>query len=133
MEETKVIGRIEEKNLLLHYENTDKSEFVAVYGRRRVGKTFLVREVLKSYIDFEFTGMYEMPAKVQREEFQNEINKRNNENGKAPANWFEAFDNLKNYLLSLNKDIVTVFLDELPWMDTQKSNFLAALSRFWNT
>lgn len=133
MEETKVIGRTEEKKILLHYENTEKSEFVAVYGRRRVGKTFLVRETLKDYLDFEFTGMYEMPGKIQRREFQNEINKKTGAKKIEISDWFEIFDNLKNYLLSLNQEKVTVFLDELPWMDTRKSNFLAALSQFWNT
>ncbi len=52
---------------------------------------------------------------------------------KVPKDWFEAFDNLKKYLRSLNKEKVVIFLDELPWMDTHRSNFLSAFSSFWNS
>lgn len=108
------------------------SELVAVYGRRRVGKTYLICETLGDRFDFEYTGKHKIAAKVQVGEFQKELNRlTKDKNGKA-SDWFEAFDNLKEYLLKLKKDRVVVFIDELPWMDTSKSNFLAALSSFWN-
>ena len=127
-----LIGRVEEIEILKSYQDSPKSEFVAVYGRRRVGKTFLVRETLGKLFDFEFIGLYETPASVQRAEFQKVINKSGKISKPIPQNWFDAFDNLKEYLLSLKKDKVTVFIDELPWMDTNKSNFRTALSSFWN-
>lgn len=132
MEKEWFIGRIEERKILESYCESPKSEFVAVYGRRRVGKTFLVRETLGERFDFEFSGLYETPASIQRAEFQKEINRKNRKDSPTPKNWFDAFDNLKEYLLSLKKDKVIVFLDELPWMDTNKSNFRTALSSFWN-
>jgi len=126
------IGRTSEIKILEKYNDSSKSEFVAVYGRRRVGKTFLIREVLGQQFDFEFSGLYETPAKVQREEFQNEINRRSKRKTDMSTNWFEAFNNLRDYLLSLKKKKVVVFLDELPWMDTPKSHFRTALASFWN-
>ncbi len=128
-----LIGRREEIDLLSKYCATDNNEMVAVYGRRRVGKTFLVRETLGELFDFSFVGMYKQTAKIQRMQFQKEINARLGKRIKTPIDWFEAFDNLKSYLLSLDKKKVIVFLDELPWMDTPKSNFLSAFSYFWNS
>jgi AAA+ ATPase superfamily predicted ATPase len=132
MRKSSFIGRIEEISLLEEYYNSSKSELVAVYGRRRVGKTYLICETLGDRFDFEYTGKHKIAAKVQIGEFQKELNRlTKDKNGKA-SDWFEAFDNLKEYLLKLKKDRVVVFIDELPWMDTSKSNFLAALSSFWN-
>ncbi len=132
MKKNMLIGRGEEIDLLKSYQDSPKSEFVAVYGRRRVGKTFLVRETLGDLFDFEFTGLYETPASIQRAEFQKTINRLGRVSQPIPQNWFDAFNNLKEYLLSSKKDKVTVFIDELPWMDTNKSNFKTALSSFWN-
>ena len=132
MQNNNFIGRSEEtKTLERCYEST-KSELVAVYGRRRVGKTYLITSTMGDRFDFSFSGMYEVPAKKQLREFQKEIDRRSGEKTAAPRDWFEAFDRLESYLLSLKKDRVVVFLDELPWMDTPKSNFLAAISAFWN-
>lgn len=128
----KLIGRAEEINILKKCCESGKNELIAVYGRRRVGKTYLVRETLGDILDFSFTGMYKETAKNQRLLFQKEINNACGIRKKTPADWFEAFDNLREYLLSLQKDVVVVFLDELPWMDTPRSNFLSAFSLFWN-
>lgn len=132
MSEKRIVGRKEEISLLEGYYNSPKSELVAVYGRRRVGKTYLICETLGDRFDFEYTGKFKLAAKVQINEFQKEINRLTKDKTGAANDWFEAFDNLKEYLLCLGKDRVVVFLDELPWMDTAKSNFLAALSSFWN-
>ena len=132
MYKNNLIGRTEEISLLEEYYNSDKSELVAVYGRRRVGKTFLICETLERRFDFDYTGKYKVAAKVQVGEFQKELNRHTKDSNTKAKDWFEAFDHLKEYLLGLKKDRVVVFLDELPWMDTAKSNFLAALSSFWN-
>ena len=132
MDKMALIGRSEEKKLLKKYYDSPKSEFVAVYGRRRVGKTYLISETLGRLFDFDFSGLYQTPASIQREEFQKELNRRGKTNAATPRNWFDAFDALREYLLSLKKDKVVVFLDELPWMDTNKSNFRTALASFWN-
>lgn len=126
------IGRTEEIALLKKYLDSGKNELIAVYGRRRVGKTYLIQETLRDTLDFAFMGMYQETARCQRMQFQKELNQRTGVKEKIPANWFDAFDCLKSYLLSLNKDKVVVFLDELPWMDSPKSDFMSAFSYFWN-
>ena len=128
----RLIGREREIQLLKRYYQSDRSELIAVYGRRRVGKTFLIRETLGDCIDFEFSGLYMEPGSIQREQFQKELNACTSNNAAPPKDWFEAFDRLRTYLLSLKKECVAVFLDELPWMDTVNSRFLSAFSRFWN-
>ncbi len=128
----RMIGRENEVKILEKHYRSDKSEMVAVYGRRRVGKTFLVRETLGDRFDFEFTGIYQTPGKEQRRQFQKALIRQSGQKLPRPSTWFDAFDLLRDYLLSLNKNRVVVFLDELPWMDTPKSGFLSALSRFWN-
>lgn len=133
MDSKMLLGREKEKALIEKYYHSPKSEMVAVYGRRRVGKTFLVKECMGRFFDFEFIGMYKTSARIQRTMFQKAINALSNISDKEPKDWYEAFDNLKRYLLSLHKKKVVVFLDELPWMDTVNSNFLSAFSYFWNS
>lgn len=128
----KLIGRKEEIEIFDKYCKSDKNELVAIYGRRRVGKTYLVRETIGDILDFSFTGLYKETSKNQRMLFQKEINNYTGRRDKTPANWYEVFDNLKAYLLSLDKEKVLIFLDELPWMDTPKSDFLSAFTYFWN-
>lgn len=125
-------GRDAEVRILEQYYQSDKSELVAVYGRRRVGKTYLIRKTLGDRTDYEFAGMYKASGAVQRAQFQKELSRLTRREDPAPADWFEAFDRLREYLLSLGKEKVVVFLDELPWMDTVKGNFLNAFSTFWN-
>ena len=132
MRSKNLIGRRKEVSLLEECYNSNKSELVAVYGRRRVGKTYLICETLEDRFDFEYIGKYKVVASIQISEFQKELNRLSNDKTGEAKDWFEAFDHLKEYLLGLKKDRVVVFLDELPWMDTAKSNFLAALSSFWN-
>lgn len=132
MRSKKIIGRTEEIALLEEYYNSNKSELVAIYGRRRVGKTYLICETLEERFDFDYIGKYKVAAKVQIGEFQKELNRLTKNKDGESKDWFEAFSHLKEYLLGLGKDRVVVFLDELPWMDTAKSNFMAALSTFWN-
>ena len=105
---------------------------VAVYGRRRVGKTFLIKEFFHNEFDFVFTGSYETPTSVQLALFHQELQKHTKQELPIPKNWFEAFDRLRVYLGSLSKERIVLFFDELPWIDTPKSNFLTAFSYFWN-
>lgn len=123
----KIVGREYEKKLLESYYSSDKSELVALYGRRRVGKTYLIKCTFQDTFDFYFSGIYEGSKNLQIKEFSKPLTDN------TPSDWFEAFNILKEYLLSLNKDKVVVFLDEIPWMDTPKSNFLKAFSYFFNT
>ncbi|MBR7044717.1 MAG: hypothetical protein IKI23_03520 [Lachnospiraceae bacterium] len=95
------IGRTEETALLEEYYASNKSELIAVYGRRRVGKTFMICETLEDRFDFDYTGKYKIAAKVQIAEFQKEINRLTKDTSGEAKDWFEAFDHLKEYLLGL--------------------------------
>lgn len=128
-----IIGRKEEQQLLKTRYESGKPEFIAVYGRSRVGKTFLVRQFFNDKFDFYITGIYQ----GSRQEQLNNFGKQLNQYAKSPFptvnNWFDAFDQLKIYLTHLKKKRIVLFFDELPWLDTPKSRFLKALELFWNS
>lgn len=127
-----LIGRVLEQKQIFERFESDKSELVSVYGRRRVGKTYLIKQCFNEEFDFWFTGMYEATRAQQLAQFQAALYGKTNKKIPKLKDWFLAFETLKQYLLSLNKDKVVVFLDELPWLDTPKGNFLQAFSYFWN-
>ena len=129
---SKIIGRKHEQDLLTEYCETPKAELVAIYGRRRVGKTFLVRQFFNNKFDFCFTGSFETPRSTQLKLFKSELERHSHRKWLKPKDWNEAFGQLRDYLSSLNKKRIVVFIDELPWLDTPKSGFLAAFSYFWN-
>lgn len=128
-----IIGRRYEKELLNKVLQSGKAELIAIYGRRRVGKTYLVKQFFNNTFDFAFTGTFETSKSVQLSLFQQEINRYAHTSTSAQKNWFDAFEQLRQYLSSLKKDQIIIFIDELPWMDTPKSNFLQAFAYFWNT
>ena len=134
-----IIGRKQEIKTLERYRDSGRAEFVAVYGRRRVGKTFLVNEVLADNMVFRHTGLspYDRKRKVsmkaQLQNFQYSLIRYGMENIDQPKSWMEAFFLLEQLLEQRdNGTRQVVFLDELPWMDTARSGFLTALEAFWN-
>jgi uncharacterized protein len=128
-----VLGRDKEKGILDEILQSPKAEFIAVYGRRRVGKTYLIRQYLKPHLVFDFTGSNQESNTVQLANFFREFKKQCIEKEDKPQNWSEAFALLSDYLHSLDKTKkVVVFFDEMPWLDKQKSGFLGALQYFWN-
>ena len=127
-----IIGRKQEQEILQKCYDSDKAEFVAVYGRRRVGKTFLVKELFGDKFDFYASGIYQIARDKQLSEFSRQIASYSGKKKPHPKNWFEAFDCLKVYLTTLKKERIIVFIDELPWFDTPKSDFIRALESFWN-
>ena len=132
MESSIIIGRKNEQNIIKNYLESGKAELIAVYGRRRVGKTFLVKSMFNNQFDFSFTGMYDVPRATHLSQFQKTLEKYSGKKIPRLNTWFDAFDVLQDYLDTLRKERIVVFLDEIPWMDTPKSNFLAAFSQFWN-
>ena len=127
-----VIGRVAEKKLLNRLFNSKKSEFIAVYGRRRVGKTFLIREFFDDKIVFQASGLANSGTSEQLKSFFQPIKRYDVSAEKMPEDWLDAFDLLISYLTKLNVARKVIFLDELPWMDTPNSGFLSALEHFWN-
>lgn len=113
---------------------SERSEFVVVYGRRRIGKTFLVRRFFKDNYAFSFVGKHEMGREQQLAEFAKEL-MRYSHSTFVPQlkNWTEAFDALQRLLETYDiPGKKVVFFDEMPWMDTPKSDFVSALENFWN-
>lgn len=133
---SKFIGREVEQKILEETLNALDADMVAVIGRRRVGKTALIKHVFEDKIDFEITGIQNAPLKEQLQHFTNRINKIFY-NGKAklkPQNWLAAFQLLIDALEAKNKqERMVVFFDELPWFDSHKSGFLRAFGFFWNS
>lgn len=134
-----MIGRAAEKAELLRRYKSDKAEFVAVYGRRRVGKTFLINETLGDKITFHHTGLspYDRKRRAtlkdQLQNFYFSLLRFGMEEGTKPTSWLEAFFLLERFLERQdNGTRQVVFIDELPWMDTNRSGFLTALEAFWN-
>ncbi len=131
-----VAGRSREKKILQDMLESNSSELVAVYGRRRVGKTFLIREFYKKNIVFQVTGIYRGNMKDQLINFHYQLQTLSPKlkATKTPKNWFDAFRLLETYLNGLrSKKKKVIFIDELPWMATPRSKFLMMFEHFWNT
>lgn len=129
-----IIGRKAEKRELQRYVDSCKPEFIAVYGRRRVGKTYLIREFFEEGFCFHLTGMANADREAQIEGFNAATRRYFGGDMPTASTWFEAFEQL-TYLLERvpHPGKKTVFIDEMPWLDTPKSGFLSALEHFWNS
>lgn len=131
-----IIGRKEELKTLRSHLNSRKSEFIAVYGRRRVGKTFLIRKAYENKFTFQLTGLANVGMKQQLSQFHAALVKYAtplNWEPTAPEDWFVAFQQLEQFVEKKEDEYKKViFLDELPWLDTRNSKFLSALEHFWN-
>lgn len=138
-----IIGRESEIRELQERYSSSTPQFIAVYGRRRVGKTFLIDEALKGHLTFRHAGLspleYEK-QKVKKNQLKDQLKsfyfsllRQGMKKSKCPTSWLEAFFMLEMHLQSLdNGSRQVVFLDELPWMDTPRSGFVTALESFWN-
>lgn len=133
-----LIGRKNEVEELERVYRSSRPEFVVIYGRRRVGKTYLVTQALKGRITFHHTGVFieegiKNPKQTQLESFYFSLLNYGLEGFSKPKSWMEAFYQLEQLLTRMdNGSRQVVFLDELPWMDTPKSGFLSAFEGFWN-
>lgn len=131
-----IIGREEEKSILLDIINSKDAELVAVYGRRRVGKTFLMRNVLKNQLIFEYSGIHMATLDQQLENFSQSLANASRIPVPLakPQSWISAFKILTDYLSPLlRKQKKAIFFDEFPWIHTPKSGFMQAFENFWNT
>ena len=131
-----LIGREKEIAALNEMLQSNSSELIAVYGRRRVGKTFLIRECYKKNTVFEITGYYRGSMRDQLRNFHSQLTRNSKKINKhpIPKDWFAAFELLESYLNSQRKpDKKVVFIDEFPWLATTRSKFLTAFEHFWNT
>ncbi len=131
-----VIGRKQEQQELRRLYASDEAELVVVYGRRRVGKTYLVNHVFDDdEFVFKVTGLHNVRLAVQLNNFVMALREYSGDDSwRSPSSWLEAFDQLKTYLKKnrIGRKRV-LFFDELPWMDTRGSHFLEAFEWFWNS
>ncbi|MBD5279952.1 MAG: ATP-binding protein [Bacteroides sp.] len=128
-----IIGRTEEINKLKRAYTSAYSEFVAVYGRRRIGKTFLIRETFRDKFTFQYTGIINISNKEQLAEFHRSlIHQGISPDTATPKNWFDAFYLLENLIAESNQERKIIFIDEMPWMDSPNSQFIPAFEHFWN-
>ena len=128
-----MIGRKAEITELRRAYESDQSEFVAVYGRRRIGKTFLVDEAYAGLVAFRHAGVDGVTKREQLEAFWEALKKQGGVKGRRPTSWIRAFSLLGDVIESLPPGRKVIFLDELPWFDTPKSGFLKAFEWFWNS
>jgi predicted AAA+ superfamily ATPase len=131
-----LIGRKSEIEEFKDAYDSGRAEFIALYGRRRVGKTFLVKSLYEREFSFYYTGVANSNLKEQLAGFHEALREYGSQKSisdTAPVDWFEAFRELRKLLESSKLKRKIVFLDELPWMDTPRSNFVKALEHFWNS
>lgn len=129
-----IVGRKAEREHLSSIMDSKEAEFVVVYGRRRVGKTFLVNSFFENDYTFKYTGIAKNSKSEQLANFTAALNRYGDGAKYAkPRTWYEAFDSLRQLLEEKKTDGKRiVFIDELPWMDTRGSNLTSALEHFWN-
>ena len=129
-----IVGRKKEIEFLQRIIESGEPEFVAVYGRRRVGKTFLIKQFFKNKFTFYFSGSENSSMKLQLENFKNAFQEHFNTLIPTPENWTTAFAMLKKELnRSRKKGRKIIFIDEIPWLATMGSNFIQAFEYWWNT
>jgi AAA+ ATPase superfamily predicted ATPase len=127
-----LVGRKHEILILKDALKSNKPELIAVYGRRRIGKTFLIREVYKKHIVFELSGIHNVSLSGQLKNFRLLLSAKN-VRIKKPVDWIEAFFALGQFIGQItSKRKKVIFIDEFPWLDTRKSKFLPAFDNFWN-
>lgn len=128
-----IIGREKECKKLQNCLEANTSQLVIVYGRRRVGKTFLINQFFDDNFSFKVTGIFNESKEMQLKAFTVSLNNYFGESLHPAKNWIDAFNVLRQKLSMLTKQKkIILFFDEFPWLDTQKSDFLPAFEWFWN-
>ena len=127
-----MIGRKNELKELKNAYEAKESQLVAIYGRRRIGKTYLVSEAFNHAFAFHHSGLKRGGLKEQLKQFRLSLRQQGHWDCPRLDDWQDAFFELGNFLSRLPAGRKVVFLDEMPWMDTFRSNFLMAFEGFWN-
>ena len=136
--ESGMIGRTEEKRMLQSLVDEEEPQFVAVFGRRRIGKTYLVRESFQYQFTFQHTGVSNNSLtagdrkQVQLDKFSESLTEAGYEPDHRIRSWDEAFNALKQVIVHSKDKKKIIFIDELSWMDTRESGLISALENFWN-
>lgn len=127
-----LIGRKEQVELLQKAFKDEASHFIAVYGRRRIGKTFLVRETFGYRFTFQHAGLSGGKLSEQLFAFEASLKDAGFTPNAPLTNWLEAFEALKDLIRASSEKKKVIFIDELSWMDTPRCDLMIALEHFWN-
>lgn len=133
-----MIGRIEEKKILSSLINEEEPQFIAVFGRRRIGKTYLIRESFNYSFTFQHTGVSNVSIdaasqkNVQLDKFAESLKEAGYICQDKLTSWNDAFNGLKEVIKNSKENKKIIFIDELSWMDTKGSDLISALESFWN-
>lgn len=131
----KIFARHQELKILNKIYHSNEPEFLAIYGRRRIGKTFLIRQFFKRKgLYFELTGLKDGSVRQQLHHFNIEFTRVfGRAPSSTPSNWSDAFNELRIAIeQTSNNERIILFFDELPWLATRRSHFIQALDHFWN-
>jgi uncharacterized protein len=131
-----LVGRERERKELDAARTSAQAELVAVYGRRRVGKTVLIRDVFRDTLVFELVGIHDADLATQLRAFASALGQATRTTAAPPADWYAAFEALRAFLtahLRRRSRKQVIFFDEVPWLATRKSGFLSAFEHFWNS
>jgi len=121
-----MIAREKEQKELNDAFNDERAQFVAVYGRRRIGKTFLVKETFEGRFSFRHTGLANADKKQQIAAFKKSLKKTGMRDSSPIKDWYAAFDRLEELVEAMPEGRKVIFLDEVPWMDTGRCEFVSA-------
>ena len=133
MSKSNIVSRKEEIRILDRVCARSEAALIAVYGRRRVGKTFLINEYFDNRFAFKVTGTLDQDTAFQLGKFREEMERKWEKSIPEIPTWGKAFSLLRDYLDTLaEEENKVIFFDEMPWLDTPKSDFLAEFSHFWN-
>ena len=127
-----IVGRKKEQAELLELYHSGQAEFVTVYGRRRVGKTFIINNLFSNKFVFKVTAIMGVNTQTQLANFADALSEYGKTDNAELIDWFAAFGQLRSLLIRSKKKRKVVFFDELPWLDTKGSGFIPALEHFWN-
>lgn len=134
-----MIGRNEEKKMLQSLLEEEEPQFIAVFGRRRIGKTYLIRESFDYTFTFQHTGLSnseidsdESQRQAQLDKFAESLADAGYNREERITSWNEAFNGLKEVIKNSKEKKKVIFIDELSWMDTKDSGLISALESFWN-
>lgn len=127
-----VIGRKQELETLRQAYESEEAQLVAVYGRRRIGKTFLVRHAFDNSFFFTYSGSLNISNSDQLTIFHDALVRQGLNESAVPKTWFEAFGQLRDLIEKSSEKRKVIFIDEMPWMDAPRSKFVPAFESFWN-
>ena len=133
MKPVSLIGRVRECEQLDECMADSEAQLIVVYGRRRVGKTYLINEYFSNQFTFKVTGAYGERKDFQIQSFVEEFRRKGFSIRQHPAEWRDVFFLMRAYLETLPKEQKkVVFFDEMPWLDSSDSDFLRVFEWFWN-